>query len=143
MRAENSPVASSDHSRELRIALWIVQIALAVVYGAAGYVKATAGIDDLAARVDFIDSIPPIAIRALGGAQLAAAFCLIVPGLVGRLRWLAPLTACGLLAAQLLAIALNLAGGSLLAVPLNLALAGASLFVIWGRWFARPIQSGW
>ncbi len=119
----------------LNVLLWIAQVALAVLFGAAGVMKAVRPLPDLAKMINWVDALPPALTRFIGIAEAAAAIGLILPMLTGILPWLTPLAAIGLALIQVLAIGFHAQRGETkISLPFNLALLAVSAFVAWGRW---------
>jgi hypothetical protein len=122
----------------MNVLLWVVQIALAVLYLAGGAYK-TFSFDELAKQMN---AIPRGAWGALGVIEMLGAVLLIVPAAAKWMPVLTPIAAAAL-ALETLAIAALYARYSLaLAVtnPLVWALAMGLLaaFVAWGRYALRP-----
>ena len=119
----------------LNIVLWILQAALAGLFGYAGYLKLTKSPDDLAKMWAWANEVPAGLTRLIGVAEIAGAVGIVLPQLTGILPWLTPLAALGFLAIQIIAIAFHGVRGEMRqTVWLNLILLAASAFVIWGRW---------
>jgi uncharacterized membrane protein YphA (DoxX/SURF4 family) len=86
-RATGSSVAieNADRTRPrgrglgLHIALWVAQIALATLFGTAGFTKLTTPIGVLAQRLAWTSDVPLALVRFIGAAELAAALGLLLP----------------------------------------------------------------
>ncbi len=119
----------------MNIALWIVQILLAVMYVIAGTMKAfqtaTYKADKRSAWArDRSNGF----LRFLGVAELLGAFGLVLPALTGILPWLTLLAALGLSIIQLLAIlTVHVPRREYQVVPMNAVLLALALFVVIGR----------
>lgn len=127
--------------RWLNIALWVVQILLAVAFGAAGAMKLGQPIDALAAAgMTYVNHTPEWLVRFIGISEVAGALGMILPALTRILPVLTPIAALGFAIIQVLAIITHgLLGETAQTLPINLVLLALSLFVAWGRWRARPI----
>lgn len=90
-RATNRGVAGS-HSRKSSIALWSTQGVLAALFLFAGVSKLVMPAADLADQTN----LPVLFIRFIGVCETAGALGLILPGVFGIKRGLAPLAAAGL-----------------------------------------------
>ena len=122
----------------MNVLLWILQVALALLYLAGGGYKMS-NVDALASQVS---AIPPGAWRALGVVEVVGGLLLIVPAATKWMPFLTPLAA-AVLAVETLGLAALFARDSLkLAVtnPLVWALVMGLLvaFVAYGRYALRP-----
>ena len=126
-------VAGGTRRKGWTIALWVVQILLAILYVTAGGMKLTQPMADLAAmNMKWATSLPESFVRFLGAMEILGALGLI----------LTPIAAAGLSLVQVSAIVLHATRGeTAMTLPLNLALLALSLFVLWGRWSKAPIQA--
>lgn len=115
------------------IALWSVQVLLAVIFVVAGIVKATRPRSELLERLPYVEDFSHSTIRAIGVAELFGAAGLILPEVTGIAPMLTPLAASGLAIIMLLAIPVHARRGETSgAVVAGLLLAG-TIFVAWGR----------
>jgi hypothetical protein len=133
-------VAGSS-SKALHGALWVVQVLLALAFGAAGAMKTTQPLSDLAKSLVWPGAVPPALVRFIGASELAGALGLILPAAARVKPLLTPLAALGLVTVMLFAIVFHLSRGELSLLPINLALAALSAFVAWGRLKKAPIRS--
>ncbi len=123
------------------IGLWVVQLLLALAFGAAGVMKLSMPIETLAVQMNWVNSAPDLLVRFIGLAEVAGALGMILPAATRILPWLTPLAALGFVAIQVLAIGTHAMLGELLVVlPVNLVLLGLAAFVAWGRWRKSPIR---
>src|SRR3954464_9187581 len=86
----------SMERRGLHIALWIVQVLLAVAFGLAGFPKLTQPIAALAAAMPWTRDVPSALVRVIGTAEIAGALGLILPAATRVRPGLTPLAAAGL-----------------------------------------------
>lgn len=122
------------------IALWVVQILLAVAFGLAGVMKLFLPIPDLATMLKWPGDVPVGLVRFIGAAELAGGLGVLLPALTRILPGLTPLAALGFIIIQMLAIPFHASRGELaIALPLNLILLTLSCFVFWGRWKKAPV----
>ncbi len=117
----------------MKIALWIVQILLALVFIASGSMK-------LFAFDQFAASAPALAdqrglVTFIGIAELAGALGLILPRLTGILPGLTTWAAVGLGTIMLLATGFHLMRGEVSHAAVTVVLLALSAFVIYGRGF--------
>jgi hypothetical protein len=118
----------------MNIALWIVQVLLAGLYGMAGAMKAfqTA---KAKRQMPWAKDRSDAFVRFVGISELLGALGLLLPPLTGILPWLAVPAALGLSSIQVLAIATeHLPKKEYNTIPVNLALLALSVFVAAGRW---------
>jgi len=123
----------------MNILLWVLQVALAFLYGSGGAYK-TFKFDELANQMS---TIPHGAWRALGVLEILGAVLLIVPAATKWMPQLTPLAAT-LLAVETLALAglyasysLKLAGSNPMVWALVMGLLAA--FVAYGRYALSPL----
>jgi hypothetical protein len=118
----------------LEVTLWIAQIALAGLFAFGGFMKLARTPEDLAKMWPWANDVPPSLTKFIGVAELAGAVGVILPLLTGILPWLTPLAAIGFLAIQSIAFGFHLQRGERGILWLNVIIAAASVFVVWGRW---------
>jgi len=124
--------------RGLRVALWAVQVLLAVAFGMAGFMKITMPMSELSQKLVWPGALPEAFVRFIGAAELAAALGLILPGVTRVRPGATPLAAAGLAVIMLLAIFFHLSRGEARLTPINFILGGLAAFVAWGRLPQRP-----
>jgi uncharacterized membrane protein YphA (DoxX/SURF4 family) len=122
------------------IGLWVAQVLLALVFGAAGVMKLMTPIADLATMMNWVAVSPEALVRFIGLVELAGALGMILPALTRILPFLTPLAALGFAIIQVLAIGTHASLGETgSTLPMNLVLLALALFVAWGRWKKAPI----
>jgi len=117
----------------MTIALWIVQILLALVFIAAGSMK-------LFAFDKYAKVAPELAnqrglVTVIGLAELAGAIGLILPQLTGILPVLTTWAALGLATIMVLATGVNLSKGEVPRGVVTIILLALAVFVVYGRGF--------
>jgi len=118
----------------MNIALWIVQVLLAVMYGMAGMLK-TFQTAKAKEQLPWAKNRSDQFVRFIGTSELLGAFGLIVPIITGILPWLTPTAAIGLSLIQLLAIFTeHLPKKEYNIIPMNIVLLALSGFIVFGRW---------
>lgn len=128
-----SKKSKASPRKGLSIALWISQILLAVMFGMAGFMKATQPIDQLSAMLPFVAQMPEGLVRFIGVSELAGAIGLILPAALRILPVLAPLAASGLVVVMLLATGFHISRGEFSHLPVNFILGSLAAFVAWER----------
>jgi putative oxidoreductase len=126
--------AVSRPSRALHVALWIVQAALAAMFGFSGVLKLTRPLADLQQQMAWVEAVPPLMVRFIGLAELAGALGVVLPIATGIRPFLTPLAALGLATIMVLALAFHVMRGEFGALPINLVLGSLAALVAWGRW---------
>ncbi|MBN8582788.1 MAG: DoxX family protein [Anaerolineae bacterium] len=119
----------------MNIALWVIQVLLAGMYGMAGSMKTF--------QPDKVRTNPQMTwahdkqdgyIRFVGISELLGAVGLIIPALTGILPWLTPLAAVGLALIQLLAIfTVHLPKKEYQVIPVNVVLLVLAIVAAYGR----------
>lgn len=118
----------------MNIALWIVQILLAGMYGMSGIMK-TLQTAKAKGQFPWAKNRSDGFVRFVGISELLGALGLILPLVTGILPWLTVLAAIGLTLIQLLAVFTeHLPKKEYNVIPVNLVLLALSAFVIIGRW---------
>jgi uncharacterized membrane protein YphA (DoxX/SURF4 family) len=117
----------------MNIALWIVQILLAIAFGMAGLTKIIQPKEKLAAQMGWVEDFAPTTVKVIGALELLGAIGLILPLLIGILPWLTPLAAIGLVLTMLGAMATHLRRGENQMLAVNLVLLLLAAFVAYGR----------
>jgi len=120
----------------MNIALWVVQVLLALVYLFSGGVKFAMSAEELAAA----SPLPVGFVRFIGVCEILGAIGLILPSLLRIRPGLTPLAAALLVIIMIGAVVTTLAtmDASLAILPLVVGLLDA--FVAYGRWRVAPIR---
>ena len=132
--------AAPSRSKLLHAGLWVGQVALALAFGMAGGMKATAPISELAQRMIWPGDVPAWLVRFIGVAELSAAFGLVLPAATRIKPGLTPLAAACLTLVVALAIPFHLVRGEPVVLVGLLPLGALALFVAWGRFGQAPIR---
>lgn len=135
-----SPAAAAP-SPGLHRALWGAQALLALAMLGAGATKVLSPLDQLAASMPWVPGFAPLAVRAIGAAEVLGAIGLILPSALRILPRLTALAALGLAALMLGAIQTELSVSGPAKAVAPAVFAALSLFVAWGRGRAAPIAA--
>jgi DoxX-like family len=119
----------------MNLALWIVQVVLALLFFFTGGMKLVLPLDKLTGPV----TLPGWFTRLLGVAEVLGAVGLVLPSLLRIQPWLTPLAALGLILVMIGAIAITLAFGLNGAALFSLVVGLLAAFVAYGRWRQAPI----
>jgi len=117
----------------MEIALWIVQVLLALAFGLAGAVKFTQPKEKLAPRMKWVEDFAPAIIKAIGAVEVLGALGLILPALTGILPILTPLAAVGLVLTMIGASLTHLRLREYPGIAVNVVLLALAAFVAYGR----------
>ena len=120
----------------LRIALWITQVLLALIFAMAGGMKLLSPASQLA---PMFGSTPLALIRFIGAAEIAAAVGLLLPSLTRILPVLTPLAAIGLVTVMVCAVFFHISRGEWTSLPGVGLLGILAGFTAWGRLRGAPI----
>jgi MYXO-CTERM domain-containing protein len=122
------------------VALWGLQVLLALAFGAAGVMKLVTPVDQLAASgMAWTTALPPIAVTLIGVAEVLGAVGLILPAATRIRPELTPVAAAALGIMQVLAAVFHVARGEGTQVPVNLVLA----LLAFGVFAARRRRRAW
>jgi uncharacterized membrane protein YphA (DoxX/SURF4 family) len=124
----------------MNIALWVIQILLALAFGMAGIMKVTQPIDKLEARMGWVKSVGPRGVRLIGSLEILGAIGLILPAVTGILPWLTPVAAACLALTMLGAMITHGRRSEYSQIGINLVLLVLTLFVAYGRFVIIPIS---
>jgi uncharacterized membrane protein YphA (DoxX/SURF4 family) len=124
----------------MNIALWIIQVLLALLFLFAGGTKLVLPIDVLTSMGSPNQvHLPALLIRFIGVCEVLGALGLLLPGLFRKRTDLTPLAAAGLVIIMIGATVLTIIGdGIALAMP-PLIVGLLCAFVAYGRWKVRPL----
>ena len=124
----------------MNIALWIVQIVLALVFVRAGFPKVSQPVEKLRARWNWTKHVAPLVIRLIGSLEILGALGLIVPKATGYLPWLTPAAAVGLVLTMIGAILTHVRlHDEAKVVGVNLVLLLLALFIAMGYFVVVPV----
>ena len=124
----------------MHIALWVVQVLLAVGFFMAGGTKVAQPIEELAKQMAFVNEMPAFMVRFIGLSEVLGAIGLIVPAAT-RIKPELTKIAAGLLALVMLLAFLShfVLTSDPSHAPPSLVLGLLSAFVAWGRHKKAPI----
>jgi uncharacterized membrane protein YphA (DoxX/SURF4 family) len=120
----------------VNVALWIVQVLLALLFVWAGGMKLVLPLDQLTGPFP----LPGWFLRFIGTAEVLGGLGLILPGLLRRSTWLTPLAACGLVIIMIGATVISLRMGVGMAL-IPAAVGVLAALVAYRRWRVAPLGS--
>jgi DoxX-like family len=118
----------------MNVALWIIQVLLALLFLFAGGIKLILPIEEMTKQM----SMPGLLLRFIGVCEVLGALGLILPGLLRIRPGLTPLAAAGLVIIMIGATALTLPSGNLGSALMSLVAGILAAFVAYGRWRLAP-----
>ncbi len=119
----------------MNVALWIIQVLLAVLFLFAGGVKLVMPIEEMTKGMPV--AIPGLFLRFIGVCEVLGGLGLILPMLLRIKPWLTPIAAAGLVIIMIGAMAFSLVIGITAAIP-ALVTGLLAAFVAYGRWRLVP-----
>lgn len=126
----------------MNIALWIIQVLLALLFLFAGGTKLVLPIDVLTAMGSPNQvHLPALLIRFIGVCEVLGALGLVLPGLFRKRPELTTLAAAGLVIIMIGAIVLTIIGDGIGPALPPLVVGLLCAFVVYGRWRLRPLAS--
>ncbi len=123
----------------MNIALWIVQVGLALAFFMAGAMKVMTPLDELAAQMSWVSAVPDFVPRLAGTVEILGAIGLILPSVTRILPRLTPIAAMGLVTVMVLAAGLHISLAEFGMLGPNVVLGALAAFVAWGRLKRHPI----
>ncbi|WP_049560533.1 DoxX family protein [Nonomuraea sp. SBT364] len=123
----------------MNVFLWVLQAALAVVFGLAGAAKSTLPKERLRPALAWVDDFGPGQVRLIGAVELLAALGLVLPALTGIAPVLTPLAATGLAVVMVLAAAVHARRKEPPAIAVNVVLLVPAVVIAWGRFGAYAL----
>jgi hypothetical protein len=123
----------------MKYVLWFVQILLALAFLAAGWLKLTTPVDELAQAMVWVNDVPVWLVRFIGLAEVAGGLGLVLPALTRIQPQLTPLAGAALALDMFLAAGFHLLRGEFGFIIPNIILLALAAFVAYGRWKLVPI----
>jgi len=121
----------------MNLALWVVQILLAIAFSMAGMMKASRPKEKLPENMGWAKDISQGTVTLIGVLEILGAVGLILPQITGILPWLTPVAAVGLVLTMIGAIITHMRRGEGFAPAVILLVLAA--FVAFGRFVLVPI----
>ncbi len=125
----------------MNIALWIVQVLLALAFAASGFMKVSQPMANLSKNMGgWVDDFGPRYVRLIGTLEILGAIGLIIPAVTHILPWLTPVAAIGLALTMIGAMILHGRRNEFPNMVPSLVLLLLAVFVILGRFMWVPIS---
>ena len=126
----------------MNIALWIIQVLLALLFLFAGGTKLVLPIDVLTSMGSPNQvHLPGLLIRFIGVCEVLGALGLLLPGIFRKRTELTALAAAGLVIIMIGATVLTIIGDGMAAALPPLVAGLLCAFVAYGRWRLKPLAS--
>jgi putative oxidoreductase len=122
----------------MNIALWIVQVLVALVFFVVGFMKAFLPLETLAETFQWVPSFPSAFVRFLGICEMLGAIGMVLPPLAHILPWLASAAAGGFILTAGGGTVVHLSRREYSVISVNIVLIIFSLFIIYGRVALAP-----
>ncbi|HEX2914710.1 MAG TPA: DoxX family protein [Chloroflexia bacterium] len=122
----------------MNIALWVLQVLVALVFLLAGFLKLTRPLDWLSQRMLWVKVVPVWMVRFIGAVELLGAFGLILPAALGIDSWLTPLAAVGLVVTMLAAAIFHAQRNEYNRISSSLVLLVLAVIIVFGRYLVAP-----
>jgi hypothetical protein len=123
----------------LGVALWIVQILLALTFAGTGIWKLVTPIAELGAKFPWMGEVSPSFLHATAIFDILGGLGVLLPSLTRIQPGLTVLAALGCAALQASAVVFHVSRGEAANTPFNFFLIALALFVAWGRRSRAPI----
>ena len=123
----------------MNMALWIVQILLALLFGLTGMMKVIQPKEKLVQRMKWVEETAPSTVKAIGAVEILGAMGVVLPMLTGILPILTPLAAVGLGLTMIGATLTNLRHNEYLHIAVNVVMLALAAFVAYGRFVPVPM----
>ena len=133
---------SNTQSKTLNLALWVVQVQLAITFVGTGLWKLLTPVSDLAAKMPWMGEVSPAFLQTTAVLDLLGGVGVLVPWATRIAPGLSILAALGCVGLMAGAIVFHLQRGEAASTPFNLVMAALAAFVAWGRHFRAPITQG-
>ena len=120
----------------MNIALWILQLLLALIFLFAGGMKLVLPIEEMMKQMPL--PLPGLFLRFTGVVEVLGAIGVILPGLLRIRPGLTPLAAAGLVIVMIGATVYTLAAGDIASALIPVVVGLLAAFVAYGRWRLTP-----
>jgi len=128
-------MSTQTPNKALNIGLWIVQVLLGLMFLAAGALKASMPIADIAAMegMSWVAETPAALVKFIGISEILGGLGLILPSALRIKPNLTVLAAIGLIIIMVLAAGFHASRGEFPAIGNNVFMLALAAFVAWGR----------
>ncbi|HLX41243.1 MAG TPA: DoxX family protein [Ktedonobacteraceae bacterium] len=124
----------------MNIALWVVQILLALAFLMAGGMKVSQPMEKLKKAMSWTSHTTVGTVRLVGILEILGALGLILPAVTGILPWLTPVAAIGLVLTMIGAAIVHIRLKEFAGLGAPLVLFLLALFIVYGRFMLSPLS---
>ena len=117
----------------MTVALWIVQVLLALAFVAAGVMKASQPRERLEKMLPWVADFSTPTVRFIGVVEILGGLGLVLPAATGIAPVLTPIAAIGLAVTMALAAVVHARRREQSMIPVNVVLLVLAVVVAWGR----------
>lgn len=117
----------------MSVVVWVLQIALALAFLAAGGMKLTTPRDQLAENMAWVEDFSATSVKSIAALEILAGIGLILPSVLGIAPVLSPLAALGLLLMMIGAAIVHARRGEFQMIAINAVLGVIAAVVAWAR----------
>jgi len=121
------------------VAVWVLQVLLALAFLLAGVMKSTQPRQKLATNMGWVEDFSDNTVRTIGVLELLAGIGLLLPAVTGVATVLVPLAAVGLALLMLLAALTHRRRGEPQMIGINAVLLLVAVVVAWARFGPYPL----
>ena len=121
------------------VAVWVLQVLLALAFLLAGVMKSTQPRQKLATNMGWVEDFSDNTVRTIGVLELLAGIGLLLPAVTGVATVLVPLAAVGLALLMVGAAATHRRRGELPMIGINAVLLLLAVVVAWARFGPYPL----
>jgi uncharacterized membrane protein len=123
----------------MNVAVWVLQILLALAFLLAGVTKVSQPRQKLAASMGWVEDFSDTGVRTIGVLEILGGVGLLLPAVTGVATLLVPLAAVGLGLLMVLAAATHRRRGELPMIGINAVLLLLAVVVAWARFASYPL----
>jgi uncharacterized membrane protein len=123
----------------MNVAVWVLQILLALAFLLAGVTKVSQPRQKLAASMGWVEDFSDTGVRTIGVLEILGGVGLLLPAVTGVATVLVPLAAVGLGLLMVLAAATHRRRGELPMIGINAVLLLLAVVVAWARFASYPL----
>jgi uncharacterized membrane protein YphA (DoxX/SURF4 family) len=123
----------------MNVAIWVLQILLALAFLLAGVTKVSQPRQKLAASMGWVEDFSDTGVRTIGALEVLAGVALLMPAVTGVATVLVPLAAVGLVLLMVGAAVTHRRRGELPMAGVNGVLLLLAVVVAWARFGPYPL----
>jgi uncharacterized membrane protein YphA (DoxX/SURF4 family) len=123
----------------MNVAVWVLQVLLALAFLLAGVMKSTQPRQKLATNMGWVEDFSDNTVRTIGMLEVLAGIGLLLPAVTGVATVLVPLAAVGLALMMVLAALTHRRRGEPQMIGVNAVLLLVAVVVAWARFGPYPL----